>query len=163
MKTQQTLSLWLSALALAALPLHGATYNHTADDTFAGVPGGGILDITSAFVSHTATNIIFQINLAGNPAATTWGKYMVAIHSEAGGDTAGDGWHRPIGMDVGMNYWLGSWVDSGTGVTLWHYTNNSWSAAPRAAAPSRSPARIGSIPRKMLASAPSSGTSANSW
>jgi hypothetical protein len=99
-----------------------------AGDMLAGVPNGGILDITSAVVTSTATNITFKINLAGNPVTTDWGKYMVAIHSEAGGDTTGNAWLRPIGMDVGMNYWLGSWVDSGNGVTAWHYTNHSWSA-----------------------------------
>ena len=83
------------------------------------------IDITSVEVNNTASDLIFKINLAGNPVATDWGKYMVGIHTGPGGDAAGNGWVRPISMPIGMNYWIGSWVDSGNGIQLWNYTG-SW-------------------------------------
>ncbi len=76
-------------------------------------------------VNNTATDLNFKINLTGNPVATDWGKYMIGISSTSGGDTAGNGWGRPISLAAGMNYWVGSWVDSGNGAELRNYTG-SW-------------------------------------
>ena len=94
-------------------------------DTFTGA-GGGILDITSAEVSNNATDLNFKINLAGDPSATDWGKYMIGITSTGGGDPVGNGWGRPIGMSTGMNYWVGSWVDSGNGAEVRNWTGSAW-------------------------------------
>jgi len=99
-------------------------YTDATGENFTGA-GGGILDIVSAEVSNTATDITFKINLAGDPVATDWGKYMVGIDSAPGGDTAGNGWARPISMSSGMDYWIGSWVDGGNGIEVWNYSG-SW-------------------------------------
>jgi hypothetical protein len=61
--------------------------------------------------------LIFKINLTGNPVATDWGKYMIGIDSIGGGDSAGNGWSRPITMP-GMDFWIGTWVDSGNGAEV---------------------------------------------
>jgi hypothetical protein len=92
------------------------------------VPGNPFphIDIASVSVSNTATDLSFTINLDGNPVATDWGKYMVGIDSVAGGDAVGNGWGRPIGMSSGMDYWLGSWVDSGNGMELRTWNGSSW-------------------------------------
>jgi hypothetical protein len=50
---------------------------------------------------------------------------MIGIDSVSGGDTTGDGWARPVGMSSGMDYWVGSWADSGNGAEIWKYTG-SW-------------------------------------
>jgi hypothetical protein len=118
-----SLGAWLAAVSLTTAS--AATYTDAlGDGALVGV-GGGILDIASVEVNNTATDLIFKINLAGDPTATDWGKYMIGIDSAPGGDPAGNGWGRPIGMAGGMDYWFGSWVDSGNGVQL-HQFGGSW-------------------------------------
>ena len=51
---------------------------------------------------------------------------MVGIDSVTGGATSGNGWGRPISMSGGMDYWIGSWADSGTGQEVYHYSGSSW-------------------------------------
>src|SRR5438270_11504007 len=121
MKTSHLIGLVLAALGLAALPAHATIYGDSTGDTFTGA-GGGILDITSVEVTSTAADLNFKINLNGDPVATDWGKYMIGLDTAGGGDTTGDAWARPIGMSGGMDYWVGSWVDSGNGAEIWKYT-----------------------------------------
>lgn len=99
-----------------------ATYGDATGETIA----GGILDITSVEVNHTATALTLKINLAGDPVATDWGKYMIGIDSTAGGDPAGNGWTRPIGMSSGMDYFVAGWVDWGNGAEIRNWTGASW-------------------------------------
>jgi hypothetical protein len=100
------------------------TYNDSTNDL--GVGSFPHIDITSVEVSNTMTTLTFKINLNGDPVATDWGKYMVGIDKSAGGDTASNGWVRPISMQGGMEHWIGSWVNFGNGAQLWDYTG-SWS------------------------------------
>jgi hypothetical protein len=80
------------------------------------------LDITSVEVNNTATDLIFKINLVGDPVATDWGKYMIGINTGVGpNDTAGNAWSRPISASYGINYWIGSWADWGNGAELYNY------------------------------------------
>ena len=116
----------LAALTLAGMSATAATYpDPTGDGALVGT-GGGILDITSVEVNNTASDLIFKINLAGDPTATDWGKYMIGIDSKPGGDPAGNGWGRPIGMSSGMDYWVGSWADSGNGAEIRNWTGAAW-------------------------------------
>ena len=71
-------------------------------------------------MTNTTTDLIFKINLNGDPTVggQDWGKYTIGIDSTAGGDTTGDGWARPISISSGMDYWVGSWVDSGNGAQI---------------------------------------------
>jgi hypothetical protein len=118
--------------AFAALQADAVTYNDTVGDQGAG-NSTPIMDITSVEVTHNATDLIFKINLNGDPIATDWGKYCIGFDTTAGGDPVGDGWARPIGMSLpdGMDYWVGSWVDGPMGAQLWQWTG-SWNiiAAP---------------------------------
>ena len=114
----------LTVLALAALPATATIFSDSVGENFTAA-GGGILDISSVEVNNTATDLIFKINLTGNPTATDWGKYLIAFDTTPGGDTTGDGWARPISMSSGMDYWVGSWADSGNGAEVWKYTG-SW-------------------------------------
>jgi hypothetical protein len=116
-----------AALTLAGTSSKAATYTDPAGDVFTGA-GGGILDILSVEVSHNLTDLIFKINLAGNPVATDWGKYMIGFDTVPGGDTSanGNGWVRPISLTTGMDYWVGTWVDSGNGAELYNYSG-TWS------------------------------------
>jgi hypothetical protein len=108
----------------ALVPVKAATYGDSTGENFT-TAGGGILDIASVEVNNTATDLIFKINLTGNPTATDWGKYLIGFDSTAGGATTTDGWARPISMSSGMDYWVGSWADSGNGAEVWKYTA-SW-------------------------------------
>lgn len=100
-------------------------YTDATGDEFS---GNTILDIATVEVSNDATDLIFKLNLLGDPVATDWGKYMIGIDVDGGGatgDTAGNGWGRPISMSMGMDYWYGSWVDSGGGAEVYNYSG-SW-------------------------------------
>lgn len=120
MKPQLSALLVISTLASSSA--FCATYGDATGETIA----GGILDITSVEVNNTATALTFKINLAGDPVATDWGKYMIGIDSTAGGDPAGNGWTRPIGMSSGMDNFVAGWVDWGNGAEIRNWTGASW-------------------------------------
>jgi hypothetical protein len=102
--------------------------NDATNDISGAIGSQPHIDIASVQVLQDATNLIFKINLVGNPITTNWGKYMIGIDHTAGGDAAGNGWGRPIGMSTGMDAWIGSWVDFGGGSELrrWDTNTNSW-------------------------------------
>jgi hypothetical protein len=112
-------------LAVTSAPALAATYS---DATLEGsiLTMWPHLDISSVQVNNTATTLSFKINLVGNPVTTDWGKYLIGIDSISGGDTAGNGWNRPIGMSSGMDYFVGSWVDSGNGAEIRTWNGTSW-------------------------------------
>ena len=119
-----------TAVIIAAIAVAGvasaAVYNDAAGDEFT---GNGFLDILSVEVLNDATDIMFTVNLAGDPSiagSTDWGKYLVAVDSVLGGDTVGNGWGRPISMPSGMDYWVGSWVDSGGGAETYSWDGAAW-------------------------------------
>jgi hypothetical protein len=112
-----------AAIGLAAPATRAAVYPDTTGEEFS---GNSNLDISSVEVTNDATNITFKVNLVGDIVATNWGKYMVGINSIAGGDTAGNGWGRPISMSAGMDYWIGSWADSGGGNEVRHWNGSAW-------------------------------------
>lgn len=114
-----------SVMAVLALNAQAVTYNDSTGENFTGA-GGGILDISSVEVNNTATDLIFKINLTGDPSANDWGKYMIGFDTAAGGDPSGNGWNRPIGMSSGMDYWAGTWVDGGNGGEVRNWTGAAW-------------------------------------
>lgn len=106
------------------LGAQGAVYNDVTGEQFPSeFPH---LDISSVEVTNDATNLIFKINLTGNIQATNWGKYLIGIDSVAGGSNDSNGWGRPISMP-GMDYWVGSWVDTTPpGGELYRYNGATW-------------------------------------
>ena len=118
-----TRSFLVLAASLAAIfPASAATYNDAIGENIY----NDMLDITSVEVNNSATTLTFKINLAGSPVATDWGKYTIGIDSAPGGDTAGNGWARPFAMSSGMDYFIGSWVDSGNGAEIRNWTGSGW-------------------------------------
>ncbi len=118
----------LGVVGASALPASATIYTDSTGENF---DGNAHMDIASVEVTNDATNVIVKVTLNGSIAnPNDWGKYMMGIDSAVGGDSAGNGWARPISMP-GMDYWVGSWVDSGGGVQLYQYTG-SWNqiAAP---------------------------------
>jgi len=128
MKSLKTTVAMFAAIVGAAHS-QAVTYNDSVNDLFGGAGGGGILDISSVELNNNATDL--QISIYVNAASITspdWGKYTLGFDTDPGGDTtspAGNPWGRNIRMSSGMDYWIGSWVDSGGGSELWKYTG-SW-------------------------------------
>ncbi|MGB6219761.1 hypothetical protein [Haloferula sp.] len=120
-----------------ALPALGQTTQSYPDSTGeVAVPGSPFphIDITSVDVTVNAaeTEITFRITLDGDPVATNWGKYLIALRADLGGTTTGNGWGRPINFTPGMTRWIGTWVDDGSTATgangqIYTYTGGVWS------------------------------------
>ncbi len=130
----------LSSLVTAAFAvsssfaIQGTTspYSDPAGDISLSVnSGNGTLDILGMEVSNNATDITFTLTLNGNIGSTDWGKFMIGIATGGTGTTTGNGWNRPINLSSpigGMDYWIGSWVDSSGGSELYSYGATSWNA-----------------------------------
>ncbi|MCE5187198.1 MAG: hypothetical protein LLF76_13840 [Planctomycetaceae bacterium] len=108
---------------MGIVPANATVYNDAVGEALG---NWGHLDIVSVEVSNDATHITFIITLGGDPIATNWGKYLVGIDNVAGGDTASNGWGRAIAMSAGMDYFIGSWADSGGGAETYSWDGDSW-------------------------------------
>jgi hypothetical protein len=129
--TQMKTTLQLLILAGAICNLQAATtINDSTGDIDPGIAtGSGTLDIVSMEVSNTATDIQFKMTVNGNVSTTDWGKFMIGISTGGPGSTSSNAWGRPIGMTSpigGMDYWIGSWVDGGSGSQLWSSDGSAW-------------------------------------
>lgn len=132
------------ALAAAAFGAEGTTspYSDAIGDIDPGIAtAGGTLDIVSMEVSNTPTDITFKLTVNGNVNPGTggvdWGKFMIGIATgKNDGSQNGNGWGRPINLSKdndpfassvdGMNYWIGSWVDGGSGGSqLWTWVGGT--------------------------------------
>lgn len=124
---------WVAVLLVGLLSISARadTYNDSTADIDASIStGGGTLDIVSMEVTHNATDLMFTLTVNGNITTTDWGNFMIGIATGGSGTTSSDGWARPINMNSpigGMDYWIGSWVNSGGGSQLWSYNGASWS------------------------------------
>jgi hypothetical protein len=87
-------------------------------------------------VSNTLTDIAFKLTVNGNVSSVDWGKFMIGIATgKTDGTMTGNGWGRPINLSydndpfaaqiVGMNHWIGSWVDGPGGSQFWTYDTGS--------------------------------------
>jgi hypothetical protein len=136
----------LSSLVTAAFAVsssfavQGTTspYTDPAGDIGAGIAtADGTLDILGMEVTNTATDITFKLTVNGNVSTTAWGKFMIGFATGGTGTTTGNGWNRPINLSSpigGMDYWIGSWVDSGGGAEFYSYSGTSWSGSSALAA-----------------------------
>lgn len=116
--------------AAASLSVHAVVINDSVNDIDPGISNaGGTLDILSMEVTNTATDLLMTLTVNGDISATDWGKFMIGIATGGTGTTTGNGWGRPINMDSpggGVDYWVGAWVDGGSGSQLWSYNGASW-------------------------------------
>lgn len=126
----------LTVASFSALAVEGTSspYSDATGDIDAGITtGGGTLDIVSMEVANTLSDITFTLTVNGNVSTTDWGNFMIGIATgNSAGTPTGNGWNRPINLSspVGdMNYWIGSWVNTGGGSQLWNYNVllSSWS------------------------------------
>ena len=123
----------------SSFAVEGSTspYSDPAGDIDAGIStGNGTLDILGMEVSNTATDITFTLTVNGNISTTDWGKFMVGIATgKTDGTLTGNGWNLPINLSydndpfavqvLGMNHWIGSWVDTGGGAQFYTYNSGT--------------------------------------
>lgn len=81
------------------------------------------LDIVSVSMTNDATFLYFDLTVADLNA--DWGKYLLLIDSGPGGDTANP-WGRDIDTNgVGLDAFMGSWIDGGGGAISYTY-DGAW-------------------------------------
>ena len=139
----RSMRLLLCGIAWACLPFAmgaegtSSPYTDAIGDIDPGIStGSGTLDITGMEVSNTSSDINFKLTVNGDVTTTDWGKFMVGIATgKTDGTLTGNGWGRPINLSydndpfatqiIGMNHWIGTWVDSGGGSQLFNYNNGT--------------------------------------
>jgi hypothetical protein len=133
--------LTIVATALFVLPANlqaaqgtSSPYTDAVNDIGPGIAtAGGTLDILGMEVTNNAADITFTLSVNGNintnSGGVDWGKFMIGIATGGSGSTTGNGWGRPINLSSpigGMDYWIGSWVDGGSGgAQLWAYVGGT--------------------------------------
>jgi len=130
------LLLTLAAAAVAvstsfAVEGTNSPYSDPVGDIDPGIANaGGTADILGMEVTNNATDITFTLTVNGNIATTDWAKFMIGFSTGSTTNVnTGNGWGRPIELNSpvgGMDYWIGSWVDGGTGSQLFSYNGASW-------------------------------------
>ncbi|MDA0293270.1 MAG: PEP-CTERM sorting domain-containing protein [Verrucomicrobia bacterium] len=134
MKKPLLLTLVTAALAVSSsFAAEGTTspYTDAVDDIDAefGSAADGTLNILGMEVSNNSTDITFTLSVNGNISSTDWGNFMIGLATGGTGTTTGNAWARPINLSSpigGMDYWVGSWVNSGGGSQLWSFDGASW-------------------------------------
>jgi hypothetical protein len=83
------------------------------------------LDIVSVEITNDLTDITFIITVSEDPLTNDWGRYMIAIDSQAGGLTNYNAWYpRPISLSSGLEYWFGCWIEGTGGRELYHWRDD---------------------------------------
>ena len=138
-----TLCVAFGLLSFLSLHARAEIYTDATGEINSGISNaGGTLDFVSIEVTDTASDVILTLAVNGNTATTDWGNFMIGIATtKSAGTTSGNGWGRPINMNVvtnggtnGMTHWIGSWVGGGGGSQLWTYGTTSWSGPASLAA-----------------------------
>ncbi len=96
-------------------------YSDAQGDIFDG--GLANLDILGAELTNDTDNLYVSITTNADIGATNWGKYLFFVDSGDGGAMSGAGgndpynnpWNRRVGAAVGIDAFLGSWIDGGGG------------------------------------------------
>ncbi len=139
MKTMLSVTSVLAVLALAVLPARATTYTDATNDNY----GTAEVDISSVVVTNDTNNLIFTINL-NTTAISQWPKYLIGIQvgGGVGGQTlinttygtgttaAGNPWGTDVGISTGENYFIGVYLNAGSGggASLYEYSSaTGWS------------------------------------
>lgn len=135
-------ALAIVAIGMAVFAVEGSSspYTDAIGDIDPGITtANGTLDIVGMEVSNTPTDITFRLTVNGPVNDPNWAKYMIGIATgKTDGTQSGNGWGRPINLSydndpfaanvLGMNYWVGSWVDGGNGSEVYSFddTATTW-------------------------------------
>ena len=123
--------LWCWVGLWATLASAATTYNDTTGDLDPFLAADSTVDIVSVEVSHTDTDLVFDLTVDGNLGITDWAHFMIGFATgDIPGTTTTNAWNRPVFMDSplgGMNYWVGAWVQSGGGAELSIFYEGHWS------------------------------------
>ena len=123
---------WLLGLCVclwAALASAATVYDDSIGDVAVTHQHVATLDIVQVEVSHTSTDLVFDLTVNGDFRDEEFGRFMIGIATGGAGTTSGNGWGRPIHLDSpigGMNYWIGSGVDGGGGAHLFSFNGSTW-------------------------------------
>ncbi|MDG2022169.1 MAG: hypothetical protein P8J59_09490 [Phycisphaerales bacterium] len=142
----------MTALAVVALasPAVADFYEDASGDIFdAGLSN---LDFLGAEITNDDTTLFITASLNADLDATNWGKYLVFIDSGEGGAMSGpegndpynNPWGRRVSADVGIDAFVGSWIDSGGGVLGYLWNGGGWDETS-SGAPDLSSAGLGMI------------------
>jgi hypothetical protein len=124
----------MTALAVVALtsPAVADFYEDASGDIFdAGLSN---LDFLGANITNDDTSLFIRATLDGDLEAANWGKYLIFIDSGDGGAMSGpegndpfnNPWGRRVSADVGINAFVGSWIDGGGGALGYLWNGGGW-------------------------------------
>jgi hypothetical protein len=117
------MAVFISLFSFSSLS-QARVYSDASTDLFDN--GLANLDIISVEVTNDSSNVTFTVTTRGY---ADWTKYLIGIRTPAASSsssTTGNAWSRPHTYSQGVNYFIGSWLDSGSGIQLVHYVNSAW-------------------------------------
>lgn len=92
------------------------------------------LDFLGAEITNDDTTLFITASLNADLNAINWGKYLIFIDSGDGGAMSGpegndpfnNPWGRRVSADVGINAFVGSWIDAGGGALGYLWNGGGW-------------------------------------
>ena len=124
---------------LGAVAAAGATSIAAAEmygDATGDIFDGGLtnLDILSAEITNDADNLFISLTTNGDLVASDWGKYLILIDSGDGGAMSGPNgndpfnnpWNRNVSAAVGIDAFIGSWIDGGGGALAYTWNGGGF-------------------------------------
>lgn len=110
------------------------------------------LDFLGAEITNDGDNLFVVASLNADLSAINWGKYLIFIDSGDGGAMSGpegndpfnNPWGRRVSADVGINAFVGSWIDADGGALGYLWNGGGWDETS-SGAPDLSQAGMGQI------------------
>ena len=110
------------------------------------------LDFLGAEITNDGDSLFIAASLNADLSAINWGKYLIFIDSGDGGAMSGpegndpfnNPWGRRVSADVGINAFVGSWIDGGGGALGYLWNGGGWDETS-SGTPDLSQAEMGQI------------------
>jgi hypothetical protein len=107
-------------------------YVDATGDVFDG--GLSNLDILGAEITNDLDNLYVRVTTNADVAATNWGKYLIFFDTGDGGAMSGPNgndpfnnpWSRNVGSMVGIDAFVGSWIDGGGGAIAYTWNGGGF-------------------------------------
>jgi len=139
-----------TAVAVLAPSALADFYGDASGDIFDS--GLSNLDFLGAEITNDGDNLFIVASLNADLSAINWGKYLIFIDSGDGGAMSGpegndpfnNPWGRRVSADVGINAFVGSWIDADGGALGYLWNGGGWDETS-SGAPDLSQAGMGQI------------------